>query len=404
MKVFWLCNIPHPDICQELLISPSPGGSWISSLFREINNDVDIVYIFPGNIENSGYINNIHYYQFIENKNVVETFKKIIKIEQPDLIHIFGTESPHSACMVKANNGEKTLISIQGIISRIKSHCRNTLPNSVYYGFTTHDLLTRSNPFLTRRKMDKKGKQELNLFKQAKFITGRTEWDYAATCQLAPQAKYYFCREIIRNSFFSYEWRIERCKRHSIFMTNGYAIYKGFHDLLTAMPYVLSKYSDAKIRVIGKDPRSIPWYKLSTYNRFIIRLIKQYKLDNVVEFCGYLSEKEFAEELVSANVFTLTSAIENSPNSLVEAMIVGTPIVCSDVGGVKDILSHNINGYVYQQNAPYMLAHYICKIFEQEEKTVKMSVNSRARSREEYNSNLNANEMLKIYRDIIQIG
>lgn len=52
------------------------------------------------------------------------------------------------------------------------------------------------------------------------------------------------------------------------------------------------------------------------------------------------------------------------PNSIGEAMQVGCPVVTSDVGGVKNLLEHGKEGFVYQFCAPYMLACYINNIFE----------------------------------------
>ena len=69
------------------------------------------------------------------------------------------------------------------------------------------------------------------------------------------------------------------------------------------------------------------------------------------------------EQYLKANVFVLPSAIENSPNSLGEAMMLGTPTVVSDVGGVKNMIDHEKEGYVYQPDASYMIAYYAGRFF-----------------------------------------
>ena len=45
-------------------------------------------------------------------------------------------------------------------------------------------------------------------------------------------------------------------------------------------------------------------------------------------------------------------------------MLLGVPIVSSFVGGCTSLVEHGVNGLLYQAHAPYMLAYYICKIFE----------------------------------------
>ena len=67
------------------------------------------------------------------------------------------------------------------------------------------------------------------------------------------------------------------------------------------------------------------------------------------------------ERFLKSNVFVSPSTIENSPNSLGEAMLLGIPCISSDVGGVKNLLKHEEEGYVYQTDAPYMLAYYVKK-------------------------------------------
>ena len=43
------------------------------------------------------------------------------------------------------------------------------------------------------------------------------------------------------------------------------------------------------------------------------------------------------------------------------------PIVSSNVGGVSDMLTHGKDGYLYQADAPYLLAYYIGQFFDDQE-------------------------------------
>lgn len=64
---------------------------------------------------------------------------------------------------------------------------------------------------------------------------------------------------------------------------------------------------------------------------------------------GTLNETDMCERYSRANVFILPSAIENSPNSLGEAMLVGIPVVATDVGGVKNLMTDKKEGYFYEK-------------------------------------------------------
>jgi len=96
----------------------------------------------------------------------------------------------------------------------------------------------------------------------------------------------------------------------------------------------------------------------------------------------------------------LPSTIENSPNALGEAMLLGVPCVASDVGGVITMMNHGTEGYVYPSTAPYMLAHYIKKIFAQAEQAAALGNEARSHARRIHDPEKNLRDLLAIYHEI----
>ena len=90
----------------------------------------------------------------------------------------------------------------------------------------------------------------------------------------------------------------------------------------------------------------------------------EYGIEENIIFTGMLSEEEMIGKYLGANCFLCASSIENSPNSLCEAMILGTPAVSSLVGGVGNLMEHGRSGFYYPADEPYMAAYYIQEIFE----------------------------------------
>ena len=68
-------------------------------------------------------------------------------------------------------------------------------------------------------------------------------------------------------------------------------------------------------------------------------------------------------QLESADLFCLPSACENSPNSLGEAMLTGTPCVATFVGGVPSVLDNGKEGILVPSNDPAMMASAIDRLF-----------------------------------------
>ncbi len=72
------------------------------------------------------------------------------------------------------------------------------------------------------------------------------------------------------------------------------------------------------------------------------RLTTELGINSRVHFLGELPSRPTAHELFDVSV--LCSLSEASPNSVLEAMAVGRPVIASRVGGVADIVTHEVNG------------------------------------------------------------
>ena len=107
------------------------------------------------------------------------------------------------------------------------------------------------------------------------------------------------------------------------------------------------------------------------------------------------------EQYLKANVFVLPSSIENSPNSLGEAMILGMPCVASCVGGVQDMIIDKKDGFLYPFDEYYMLAHYVCEIFSNQDMAVALGENARKSAHKRFEPRTVVRTTLDVYRHII---
>ena len=100
---------------------------------------------------------------------------------------------------------------------------------------------------------------------------------------------------------------------------------------------------------------------------------------------------------MKANVFVSASSIENSPNSLGEAMLLGVPCVSSRVGGVHNLMEHGKEGYVYPADEIYMLAYYICDLFGDYKKACEFGKRARHHAMKTHDPILNRERLADIY-------
>ena len=92
-------------------------------------------------------------------------------------------------------------------------------------------------------------------------------------------------------------------------------------------------------------------------------------MDNV--FC--INE---SSALTGTSVYVHTSYIENSPNSLCEAQIVGVPSVASEVGGIPSIVSEGETGLMVPSGDAARYAEAICKLLSDKILAESISANS----------------------------
>lgn len=421
MKVLWLCNIALPKIAEKIQRTIHFTGGWLVGLSEDLLDieGIDLTICSPiSNKKNiiKGNIDNLSYYCFpqnkrdsiIYNKEVEKYLEEILKEVQPDIIHIFGTEYPHTLSMVnvceKLGIIDKVIINIQGLVSIIEKHYYAGLPNNVINRYTIRDVLRNDNIKKQREKFRKRGIFEIESLKKVKHVIGRTDWDRACVMQINPNINYHFCNETLRNSFYDYSWSMEKFDRYSIFLSQGSYPVKGLHFMIEAMPIILNKFPNAHIYLTGNNPLENKVFKdkirISSYQKYIGELIKKYKLENKITFLGNLDEKDMCNRFLNTHVFVSPSVIENESNSLSEAKILGVPSVASFVGGVTNRMNNGEDGFHYQHDAPYMLAHHVCEIFKDDNLAMKFSKNARKRAQITHNRINNLNIMIDIYRKV----
>ena len=411
MKILWIVNAIFPYPSEKIGMKKCNFGGWLNGLAnnlkdnKEINLAIATVYTGKKMLEfNDG---KITYYLVPKNDNKIGiNWKKINNIFNPDIIHIHGTELGIGQDVIKASPNAIVVTSIQGLVSRISEVYTANIENTdIIKNITFRDVVKRDNIFQQQKKFRRIGKIEHEIIKKSNAVIGRTTWDYANVKAIKPDMKYYNGNETLREVFYNKDWNINNIERHSLFCSQaGYPI-KGLHYLVQAVVILKNKYPDIKLYVAGNNiiDKSNLKSKLrkSGYAKYIESLIKKYELRNNIIFTGLLDEEQMLQRLLNTHVFVLPSAIENSSNSLGEAMILGMPCVASNTGGTMDILEHKNEGYLYPYTEPAMCAEYISRLFEDDNLAENLGKKAQITAKERHNPEKNVNTILDIYNEIL---
>lgn len=376
MKVLWLCNLPLPACAAQLGIEASNKEGWVSGMAEAVlagGSGIELSVAFPlsgdgispGEDIRSGTARageaQISFYGFPEDVGHAEKYdqrlepalKKIVSIVEPDIVHCFGTEYPHTLAMCRIfPRKDRLLLGIQGLCAVYAECYYADLPDRVIRSVTLRDWLKGDSLRRQQEKFALRGRMEREAVELAGNLTGRTRWDRMHTERWNPAARYHMMNESLRKEFYGPVWDAGQCEPYSIFLSQGDYPIKGLHYMLSALPAILRAYPQTKVYVAGNSLVAYETLKqklkISAYGKYLRSLLKNKGLEERVTFLGKLDAAQMRDRYLKSSLFVCCSSVENSPNSLGEAMLLGVPCVSADVGGISSIFTGDVDGILYR--------------------------------------------------------
>ncbi len=427
MNILWLSNYPLPKISEAMNEKSIVNEGWKITIAEQLSSAHELTIAFPySKIARTlkGEVERIKYIAFPCEKSLSRRMKhiseecmeirNILKEKSYDIIHIWGTEFPHSYATLKATHDleieSKAIVSIQGIAKECFVHYLSGVDYKYIKKQCLTDILRGKSIYLDAINMETRGILEDQTFELAVNCIGRTDFDRRYVQLVNPSINYYSCNETLRNCFYDGSWNLDKCVKHSIIMSQGGYPLKGLHNVLKALPIIKKRYPDVVLYLAGgiviQDEKSMSILKRMVanhaYSQFLNELVKKGGLENSIVQLGSLSAEKMKEAYLKANVYLLASSIENSPNSLGEAMLLGVPAVVSNVGGVRSMCDDNIEVLMYQHDDYYMLASRIIELFQDEELQLNLSKKSKIRAINSHDSDKNYCKLTEIYSKLCE--
>ncbi len=120
--------------------------------------------------------------------------------------------------------------------------------------------------------------------------------------------------------------------------------------------------------------------------------------DRVI-FPGY--RRNLQPVYASFNLFVLSSLREGLPNSILEAMALGLPVVTTDVAGAKELVAHGKTGFVVPQGDPERMAQAMLDILSNEDTRKLMGKAGRLRIEQEFSFQQRLNKIEDLYCQVV---
>ncbi|WP_301922128.1 glycosyltransferase [Ferruginibacter sp.] len=376
MRILWFTNTPsNASITFGYEV---PGGGWISALelliAKEQTHQLGVCFFYGGREYKKLVQEGVTYYAIplkIQNgiqrilsrqlsKLVDEESQyldQVIQDFQPQIIHVFGTESGYGKIL--SNKFDKVVFHMQGLLKPY---------TEVYFpiGFTKRSILKYSSIstlikgfsfFHGYSDLKNRAEREIETVKHWKYFSGRTHWDRNYIKLLNPEATYFHCDELLRGEFFNRQWSVPKnlnLKQSVVIGTTiNPSIYKGL-DLIYKVIPLLSDYT-IYWKVFGIEEGN-------ELNKVVKGRVNGGLKNSSILFCGPLGATELIDALNTCHFFVHPSYIDNSPNSVCEAQLLGMPVLSSSVGGISTLITNNVNGFVFNPYDRYDLAGLICNL------------------------------------------
>ena len=411
MKVLWLCNNAPGVVRSALSGKQESQVNWLDHVLQDLlDQGITLRILYrgsgaPGQIDaQCSYAPVSETPAHIYQPQLEDRFRRELRNYQPDVIHSWGVEYHHALALVNAAEKEGMLphmaASIQGLCCRIAPHYSDGLPASALRSRTIRDIMRHDSILAQQKQYTQRGEMEIQALGKLSHVIGRTEWDQRNALEINPKLIYHHCDETLRDVFYTDQWAYSRCRKHRIFASSCSYPVKGFHILLEALAIVRQQYPDAEIAVTGRSFVATDFksrMRRNGYEKYLSNLVKRNRLGGAVHFLGHLSAQDMKQAYLDANVFVLSSTMENSPNALGEAMLLGLPCVAAEVGGVSSLIGSQ-EGILCAPVNPAAMAEGICRVFSMEDQAEAMGAAARTRACKTHDPEQNMKDLMDIYR------
>jgi glycosyltransferase involved in cell wall biosynthesis len=169
---------------------------------------------------------------------------------------------------------------------------------------------------------------------------------------------------------------------------------KGLHTLLEALPKVKARIPSVSLHVAGPVLDEV-------YADTLREQVWALGLEDAVFWMGSLDKPTILQEMLEADALVLPSQTENLSQALQEAGSIGLPFIASNVGGIKDLVPHGLEGAVLVE--PHDAAGFASRIvalLQDDAHEAEVASGLRAHMRANFSNERVAAQTLALYETV----
>jgi glycosyltransferase involved in cell wall biosynthesis len=173
----------------------------------------------------------------------------------------------------------------------------------------------------------------------------------------------------------------------------GRLIYaKGAQDLISALSRIKNTAPNAKLLIVGDGP----------YRTELEKLARQTDCHSSILFLGQKNQDEVIDVLSATDIFVNPSYSEGLGISVLEAASIGLPIIATDVGGTREIITTDKTGILIKAGDVEQLAEELLRLCANTELREKLGENARILAEQKFNWDKITGEYIKLYTSLVE--
>ena len=195
------------------------------------------------------------------------------------------------------------------------------------------------------------------------------------------------------NRFFKPYKKIFNDKKIRFIQVGGFEYYKGQIEFAEACVKVFEKgYRNFEIWFVGLGREDV--------KQKVMDIFSSAGMEDYVKYLGYKYDVEnyYKESDIS---FTCAKS-EAFGRTTVEAMLSGNLLIGADTAGTKELIEHNITGFLYEQGNTNDLCDKIIYALEHPDSSKKIAKNGQRYMLENMTAEINADRIYELYSEIIK--
>ena len=396
MRVLWFASIPG------LLNNNNAynGAGWIGALqyamMEYYGDEITLGIAYPSGTLETVEENGVTYYSLHrirhtffqyskKEKKSGEEMKGIINDFRPDIIMCFGSEEFFGIVCTLTNI--PVVIHLQGILNPLYEAW---LPK----GLSLRKYLSKLSNLIPWIALRQNIAREKRIFAKCQHFIGRTDWDNAIVKLMAPQATYHYGGELMRPIIYESNktWKLTPRSKKRIVSIISSNVYKG-GDVVLRTASLLREFTNIEFSwdVYGVN-NFCEWERLTGINA----------RDVSVQICGIITAEQLIDVVCNADLFVHPSYIENSPNTVCEAQILGIPVIATNTGGTGSIVEDGVTGVLVPVNAPHPLASKIIELLDNKDLALRLGSAARQIALERHRPEKIVKELMETYNRILE--